>query len=164
MTFLYFCSIRPKQLHFWYQGWLGGRGIFSIEIFERWTWNVSKRILRKSSVVLIGTRQAMYVLTLHWDVFVQPLLQWKNNKYFIFRVCVCSLFLSSMQSSRALLYCHLRPVQFYHIFPRYLINGTIFEKKVIEYKMCVLIFSTTLYQTFRSIRRTERDTIINVRT
>ena len=30
-------------------------------------------------------------------------------------------------------------------FPRYLINGTVFEKKkVIEYKMLVLIFSTTL--------------------
>jgi len=28
-------------------------------------------------------------------------------------------------------------------FPHYLINGTIFEKKVTEHKMCVLIFSTT---------------------
>jgi hypothetical protein len=39
-------------------------------------------------------------------------------------------------------YCHLWPVRFYHIFPNYLINGTIFGgKKVIEHKM--LIFSTT---------------------
>jgi hypothetical protein len=29
-----------------------------------------------------------------------------------------------------------------HIFPHYLINGTIFGKKVIEHKMRVLIFST----------------------
>jgi hypothetical protein len=28
-------------------------------------------------------------------------------------------------------------------FRNYLINGAIFGKKVIEYKMCVLIFSTT---------------------
>ena len=29
------------------------------------------------------------------------------------------------------------------IFPHYLINCMMFEKKVIEHKMCVLIFSTT---------------------
>jgi hypothetical protein len=29
------------------------------------------------------------------------------------------------------------------IFPHYLIKGTILEKKVIEYKMCVSSFSTT---------------------
>jgi hypothetical protein len=28
-------------------------------------------------------------------------------------------------------------------FPHYLIRGTIFEKKVIEHKACVLIFPTT---------------------
>ena len=28
-------------------------------------------------------------------------------------------------------------------FPHYLINGTIFEKKATEHKMCVLIFSTS---------------------
>jgi hypothetical protein len=42
----------------------------------------------------------------------------------------------------AVLYCHLWPVWLYHIFAHYLINGTIFEKKVIE-KKCILIFSTT---------------------
>jgi len=31
----------------------------------------------------------------------------------------------------------------YSIFRHFLINGTILEKKVIEAKMCVLIFSTT---------------------
>jgi hypothetical protein len=41
-------------------------------------------------------------------------------------------------------YCHLWPVRLYHIFPHYLIKGTILEKKrVIEHKICVLIFSTT---------------------
>jgi len=34
-------------------------------------------------------------------------------------------------------------VRLYNIFPHYLINDTIFGKKVIEYKMCVLILCTT---------------------
>jgi hypothetical protein len=44
-------------------------------------------------------------------------------------------------------------------FPHYLISGTIFEKKVIEHKVCVLIFSTTLSETFIILRRSGRDMI-----
>jgi hypothetical protein len=40
-------------------------------------------------------------------------------------------------------YCHPWPARLYNIFPHYLINGTIFEKKVTEHKTCVLIFCTT---------------------
>ena len=40
-------------------------------------------------------------------------------------------------------YCHLCPLWLHHIFRLYLVNGTIFWKKVIERKMCVLVFSTT---------------------
>jgi len=47
-----------------------------------------------------------------------------------------------MQSACAILY-YQWPVWPFHIFLHYLINGTIFGKKVIEYKLCVLIFSTT---------------------
>jgi hypothetical protein len=36
----------------------------------------------------------------------------------------------------------------YNIFPHYFINGTIFEKHITEHKMCALIFSTNLSQTF----------------
>ena len=39
-------------------------------------------------------------------------------------------------------YCHRWLTRLYNIFPHYLTNGTIFGKKVTEYKMCVLIFST----------------------
>jgi len=39
-------------------------------------------------------------------------------------------------------YCYLWPAPLYHIFPHYLINGTILEK-VTEHKMYVLISSTT---------------------
>jgi hypothetical protein len=65
-----------------------------------------------------------------------------------------------MQSACAVLYCDLSHVWLYHIFPHYLINGTI-RKKIIEYKMCVLIFSTSLSVTFL-IQRIQRDIIINI--
>jgi hypothetical protein len=38
--------------------------------------------------------------------------------------------------------------QIYHIIPRYLIKGTNSEKKIIEHKVYVLIFSTNLSETF----------------
>jgi len=42
-----------------------------------------------------------------------------------------------MQNAGAVLYCHMRAVYLYHIFPHYFVNVTIFEKKkVIEHKMC----------------------------
>ena len=57
-------------------------------------------------------------------------------------MCVCSL--RYLACNAHVPYYHLRPVRVYHIFPHYLINGTIFEKKTfIEHKMYVLIFSTT---------------------
>jgi len=47
-----------------------------------------------------------------------------------------------MQTACASLYfCHLWLLISYHIFPHYIIDGTIFGKKVIERRMCVLIFS-----------------------
>ena len=60
------------------------------------------------------------------------MLQFKSKKYYTFRVCVCRLHAP---------YCHLWPSQLYNIFLDYLINGTIFVKKLLNIK-CVLIFST----------------------
>jgi hypothetical protein len=66
-----------------------------------------------------------------------------------------------MQSARAVLYCHLWPVWLNHIFPHYLINGTIFRKEVIEHKVRVL--SLQLFaETFLILRRIQRDITINV--
>jgi hypothetical protein len=70
---------------------------------------------------------------------MQPLVQWKN-KYFIFWVCVCSFRYPSCNAHAPC--CHLWPVRIYNIFPHYLINGTIFERKVLITK-CVLTSSTT---------------------
>ena len=35
-------------------------------------------------------------------------------------------------------------VQLCNVFPHYLINDTIFEGKVMEYEICVLIFTTNI--------------------
>ena len=71
---------------------------------------------------------------------MQPLFQWKSNKYYIIRVRVCSLRYPACNAQAP--YCHLCPARFYNIFPLYLTNATIFEKKI-QHKMCVLIFSAT---------------------
>ena len=60
-------------------------------------------------------------------------------------------------------YCHLWPAQPYNIFPHYLINGTIFEKKKLRNTKCVFWFSVQLLsQTFIILRRIQRDMIKNV--
>jgi hypothetical protein len=55
---------------------------------------------------------------------------------------VCVFVALVMQHAKRMRH-HLRSTLVYSIFPHYLIKGTIFGKKVIEHKMCVLIFSTT---------------------
>jgi len=52
-------------------------------------------------------------------------------------------------------YCHLRHVRLYNILPHYLINGTVFEKKVTEHKMRDIIFSKNLSETFLILRRNQ---------
>jgi hypothetical protein len=52
-------------------------------------------------------------------------------------------YLASMQSACALLHCRPWPVWFNYTFPHFLINGTIFWKKLIEHIICVLTFSAT---------------------
>jgi hypothetical protein len=69
---------------------------------------------------------------------VQPLFLLESNEYYVLWVCVCSLRYTECDAP----YCNLWPAPFYKVFPNYLINGAI-KKKVVEHKMCVLIFSTT---------------------
>jgi hypothetical protein len=47
-------------------------------------------------------------------------------------------------------------------FLHYLINGTIFTKKIIKHEIRVLIFCTTLSETFLILREIQRDVFINV--
>jgi hypothetical protein len=67
-----------------------------------------------------------------------------------------------MQCACPVLFCHLRPACFYSIFPHYLINSTILEKKLLNIK-CIFLFSLQrLSASFLIQRRTERDMTKNV--
>jgi len=89
--------------------------------------------------------------TWQWEAFVQPLLLWKGYKYYILSVCLCSL-----------RYCLLRPARLFGIFPHFLINGKIFERKSFMIK-CGFWFSVQiLSETFLILRRTEWDMIRSV--
>jgi hypothetical protein len=72
-------------------------------------------------------------------------------------MCICSF--SSPACNAHAPYFHLWPSPLYHIFPHYLINGTSFEKKLLNTK-CVFWFSIQLLsETFLILRRNERDMI-----
>ena len=61
------------------------------------------------------------------------------------------------------MYCHFWPVWLYHIFPHYLINGTVLGENLLNIK-CVFLFSVLLLsETFLVLIRTELDVITNVR-
>jgi hypothetical protein len=70
-----------------------------------------------------------------------------------------------MQTACALLLvcCHLWPVWLYDIFPHYLINVTIFEKKSFSIKFVFLSSLQLLPETLLILRSIRRDTIIIVR-
>jgi hypothetical protein len=76
----------------------------------------------------------------------------------MFCVCICSLRYPACNMHAP--YCHLWSARLCNAFPCYLINVTFFrEKKVTGHNMCVLIFSTTWFQTFHVLRRREKDAI-----
>ena len=81
----------------------------------------------------------------------------KNNKYYIFWVCVCTL------SYPAHMHCFIPSYGACTALPHFYVlshKWHDFWKKVIEHKMLALIFSQLLSETFLILRRTQRDTII----
>jgi hypothetical protein len=74
--------------------------------------------------------------------FVQPLLQWKSDKCYIFLVCICSLGYPACNAHVP--YCHLQLLLPYSIHLNHLINSTIFRKKLLN-KECVFWFSLTTF-------------------
>jgi len=85
----------------------------------------------------IQTRQC--TITQHLGAFVQTLLQWKSNKCYICRVCACSLNYPGCNAHAQ--YCYLWVVC---LALHYLSKmARLEEKKVIESKMRVLVFSET---------------------
>ena len=86
-----------------------------------------------------------------------------SGKAVVITYCECVFRLSYPACNAYAPYCHLWPARLYGIFPHYLINGTIFEKKVTGHKMMSFDFLYNfLSETFLILRRNERDTIKNV--
>ena len=83
------------------------------------------------------------------------------NRYYVFWGCACSLKYPACNMHAPCRY--VRPARLNNIFPHYLLNGTIFEKKkkVIEQKKCVFSLQL-LSETFLVLSRIQRDTIIHV--
>jgi len=100
------------------------------EVWTRWSSAVGGYIKQYK---VCGTKQ--------WGTFLQPLLQWERNNCYIFWVCFFRLSYSTYKARAP--YCHLWPVRLFHIYPHYLINSTVFGKKLMVHNMCVLIVSTT---------------------
>ena len=59
-------------------------------------------------------------------------------------------------------YGHVWPVRLFNTFTRYLINGKIFQQKILNIKCVFLCPLQILSEIFLILRRTERDVIINV--
>jgi hypothetical protein len=70
---------------------------------------------------------------------MEPLLPWKSVSI-TQPVCMCSLSYTARNAHDP--HCRLWPGLLYKISSHYLIKGTIFEKKVIEHKICISILST----------------------
>ena len=77
---------------------------------------------------------------------MQPLLQWKSSKCYIFWACACSLRYPARNTHVP--HCHLWPFQLYNILPHYLINSTIFEKKLLNIKHVFWFSQHVTFETF----------------
>ena len=86
-------------------------------------------------------KQHSVLITRHWGAFVHPLLLWKSNMYYIFWMCVCSLRYPACNAHAS--YCYLWYIRDAQYF------STLSHKRqdfriVIEHKMCLLVFATTV--------------------
>ena len=77
-------------------------------------------------------------------------------------VCLCASSLTN-PAYNVPLYCHLRPLAPPH-FLTLCYKRHNFQKKVIENKMCILILSTILFETFLILSQIRRDIAVNVET
>jgi hypothetical protein len=105
----------------------------------------------------LQVRQCTYYVTLRRvpATIVAVEKQWALHNL---SVCICSIRYPMCHAHAP--YCQMWPAPLCNIFPHFLINDTIFEKKkVTDHKMCVVIFTTNVSETFFILRRNERDMV-----
>jgi hypothetical protein len=91
------------------------------------TYKESKTSYEKNTLSTKDNNKTCNVcITQRRGAFVQRLLLWKRNKYYIFWECKYSLRHPACNAHEP--YGHLLPVWLYNIFPHYLINYMIFKK------------------------------------
>ena len=119
-----------------------------------------QQIVKNPNIFYKFNKTGTVRITEHWGAFVQQLLQWKGNKYYIFWVCVCSL-RSTIQCACATLssvacptlWCFSMLSHKWHHFQQIRLLNII----------CVFWFARQLLsETFLILKRTEWDMIINV--
>ena len=116
--------------------------------------NISTKFYETKSVV---NQTGNARITWHRGAFVQQLLLWKSSECYILWVCVCRLRYPAWNAHAP--YCRLWPAPFYSIFSTLSHKRDDIRKTVTEHKMCVLIFSTNLSETFLILRKNEPDAI-----
>jgi len=88
---------------------------------------------------------------------VKPFLQWKSNKYCIFLVCVCSLSYPGCKAHAP----HYVAIVGCLDVPYF----STLSLKLHDFRKILVVFSLQLvFEAFLTLRRTERDVIINVLT
>ena len=131
---------------------LGQTSVQSVSLCHNY-WDISWHVQSFTYIVVLQDRQGTLTR------FRTTIVAVENNKYEIFWACVCSRRYPSCNAHAP--YFPLWPVQLYNIFPHYLINSTILEKRM-NIK-CVFWFAlTTLSETFIIVRRTETDMTKNL--
>ena len=83
-----------------------------------------------------------------------------ENQYYIFWARICSLRYPAGNMHATC--CHLWHARLYNIFPRYVLNDTIFGKRrLLDTKCMFRYYLQLLSETFLILRRTESDMITN---
>jgi len=116
-----------------------------------------KKIGKEVTSKFVGTGPSFYIKRIYRAAVSQRL---RNTVLHDLSVCICS---PRYPACNALApYRHLWPASLYKMFPHYLINGTIFEKLLLNIKCVFSLSLQMLSQTFLVLRNTERDMIKNV--
>ena len=92
----------------------------------------------------------------HWRTFMQPLLQWKSNNYYIFRAWVCSLIYPAFNAHAPC--CHLWYARLLQCFSTLSKKARFSEKTTCVFCFCLHFVA----EVFLILRRIRRDVILYV--